>query len=89
MHPETGKPIQVNYSKICDLTSQTETYTWTFEYDGETAKVPMQTRWIHKEEFQLLLRLSGFDQWELYGSHDGKPYAGSPHITNTYWSVTK
>ena len=89
MHSETGKPIQVNYSKICDLTSQTETYTWTFAYDGKTAKVPMQARWIHKEEFQLLLRLSGFDQWELYGSHDGKPYVGSPHITNTYWSVTK
>lgn len=88
-HPETGKPIQVHYSKICDLTSQSETYTWTFEYEGETSTVPMQARWIYKEEFQLLLQLCGFDRWELYGSHDGKPYVGSPQLTYAYWVATK
>ena len=88
-HPETGRPIQVTHSKICDLTSQTETYTWIFRYDGETARVPMQARWSHKEEFQLLLRLGGFEQWELYGSHDREPYVGSAHIVDTYWTATK
>ncbi len=88
-HPETGRPIQVNFSKVCDLATQTETYNWTFEYDGEKAEVPMKARWIHKEEFQLLLQLSGFNQWELYGSHDEKPYVGSPEVTNTYWNVVK
>jgi len=89
IHPETGRPIQVRFSKVCDLTSQTETYTWTFEYGGEIASVPMVARWIHKEEFQLLLRLGGFHEWQLYGSHDGEPYVGSSGITNTYWAATK
>ena len=88
-HPETGRPIEVSHTKICDLTTQTETYTWIFRYDGETAQVPMQARWIHKEEFQLLLRLGGFEQWELYGSHDGESYVGSAHIVNAYWTATK
>ena len=51
--------------------------------------MPMQARWIHKEEFQLLLRLGGFDQWELYGSYDGNPYVASEHMGDTYWMVTK
>ena len=88
-HPETGRPIWVNYTKICDLSSQTETYTWTFDYDGEKSIVPMQARWIHKEEFQLLLQLSRFNQWELFGSHDGEPYVDSPQLTNTYWKAIK
>lgn len=89
LHPETGRPIEVRFGKVCDLTSQIETYTWTFTYDGDTARVPMQARWIHTEEFQLLLQLGGFDRWELHGSHDGEPYVGSPQITNTYWCATK
>ena len=88
-HPETGRSIQVSSSKICDLTTQTETYTWIFRYDGEMDRVPMQARGIYKEEFQLLLRLGGFEQWELYGSHDGKLYVGSEHIGDTYWMATK
>ena len=88
-HPETGRPVEVSHAKICDLTMQTETYTWIFRYDGATVQVPMQARWIHKEEFQLLLRLGGFDQWELYGSYDGKPYVGSEHMGDTYWMATK
>ena len=81
VHPETGRPIEVFHSKICDLTSQTETYTWIFEYDGETARVPMQARWIHKEEFQLLLRLGGFEQWELY---TGAMTASPTSVLSTY-----
>ena len=89
IHPETKKEIKVSYSKFCDLASQTEIYTWTFRHDGETAKVPMRTRWIYPEEFQLLLRLGGFGHWQLYGSQDCEPYVGSAKVTNTYWVVTK
>ncbi len=88
-HPETGRPIEVSHTKVCDLAIQTEIYTWIFRYDGERVQVPMQARWIHKEEFKLLLRLGGFDKWELYGSYDGKPYVGSEHMGDTYWMVTK
>ena len=89
IHPETGREIEVSHSKICDLTSQTETYTWSFRYDGEIAKVPMQARWIYTEEFQLLLRLGGFERWELYGSPDCQPYVRSAKVDDTYWVVIK
>lgn len=89
IHPETGKEIEVSYAKSCDLASQRESYTWTFRHSGETSKVPMQARWIYPAEFQLLLRLAGFERWELYGSHDCGPYIGSQNETGTYWVVTK
>lgn len=88
-HPETGTPIQVSSSKTCDLTSQTETYTWVFRNEGDIVRVPMQARWIHKEEFQLLLRLGGFRRWEVFGSHNGEPYVASEHMGDTYWTATK
>ena len=89
MNPETEKEIEVSHSKFCDLSSQTESYTWTFRHDGETAKVPMRARWIYPEEFQLLLRLGGFDRWQFFGSQDCVPYVGSAKETNTWWVVTK
>ncbi len=89
INPETEKEIEVNYSKICDHSSQTESNTWTFRHDCETAKVPTRPRWIYPEEFQLLLRLGGFDRWQFFGSQDCEPYAGSAKETNTYWVVTR
>jgi SAM-dependent methyltransferase len=89
IHPETGNEIEVSYSKVCDLASQTESYTWIFRHDGTTSTVPMHARWIYPEEFQLLLRLCGFGHWELYGDQDCGPYVGSEKATNTYWVVTK
>ena len=76
-------------STTCDLTSQTETYTWVFRNEGDIVRVPMQARWIHKEEFQLLLRLGGFRRWEVFGSHNGEPYVASEHMGDTYWTATK
>ena len=88
-HPDTGRPIQVCHAKVCDFASQTETYTWIFRHGDETASVPMQARWIHTEEFRLLLRLAGFARWELYGSHALAPYVGSARMTDAYWVATK
>jgi|GEM_PF-392290 ubiquinone/menaquinone biosynthesis C-methylase UbiE len=87
-HPETGRPIEVSYSKVCNLATQTETYTWFFEYDSHTAEVPMKARWIYKEEFQLLLRLAGFREWVLYGGWDCREYEGGPDTTDAFWVAT-
>ena len=86
-HPQTGRPISVQFKKTVDLGEQTEHYQWFFTCDGETEIVPMTARWIYKEEFQLLLRLAGFSRWQLFGTHDGQPYAGSKEIGTTYWVV--
>ena len=88
-HPETGRRISVRFKKIVDLGEQTEHYQWFFTYDEETAVVPMTARWIYKEEFQLLLRLAGFSRWQLFGTHDGQPYAGAKEIGTTYWVVDR
>jgi hypothetical protein len=89
IHPEAGTEIGVTYSRICNLSSQTENYTWLFRCDGERAEVPMQARWIFTEEFESLLRMSGFVRWELYGSPDCEPYVASAQTVNTYWSASK
>ena len=88
-HPQTGRQISVQFKKTVDLGEQTEHYQWFFAHDGETAVESMTARWIYKEEFQLLLRLAGFSRWQLFGTHDGQPYAGSKEIGTTYWVVDR
>ena len=88
-HPETGRRISVRFKKTVDLGEQTEHYQWFFACEGETAVVPMTARWIYKEEFQILLRLAGFSRWQLFGTHDGQPYAGSKETRTTYWVVDR
>ena len=88
-HPQTGRQISVWFKKTVDLGEQTEHYQWFFAYDGEKAAVSMTARWIYKEEFQLLLRLVGFSRWQLFGTHDGQPYAGSKETGTTYWVVER
>ena len=41
------------------------------EYEGESEDFPMTARWLFKEEFQLLLRLAGFERWECFGTPEG------------------
>ena len=31
------------------------------------------TRWVYKEEMALLLRIAGFERWEIYGGFDRRP----------------
>ncbi|MDA0745531.1 MAG: class I SAM-dependent methyltransferase [bacterium] len=88
-HPQTGLPIEVTHKTRIDLGEQRETIYWVFAYDGKRHEVPLHSRWIYKDEFQLLLRLAGFSEWQVYGSHDGAPYAGSSDLTTPYWVVQK
>ena len=88
-HPQTGRPIGVCFKKIVDLGEQTEHYEWFFAYDATTVAVPMTARWLYQQEFQLLLRLAGFSRWQLFGSHDGQPYASSQEAATTYWVVER
>jgi hypothetical protein len=47
----------------------------------------MTARWIFKEEFQLLLRLGGFKQWEAFSTPERDPLKISREGTHSYWIV--
>ena len=69
-HPATSKPIELSHKRIYDIQNQVISIDWRFE-DGEIEhKTSMTVRWIHREEFKLLLRLAGFERWNLYGDFD-------------------
>ena len=80
-HPQNELPIEVTHKTAIDLSEQRETIYWTFTHDGQSHEVPLYSRWIYKEEFQLLLRVAGFSNWQLFGSHDCEPYVGSSDLT--------
>ena len=83
-HPQTGLPIEVTHKTSIDLGEQHETIYWIFAHDGQRQEVPLHSRWIYKEEFQLLLRVAEFRNCRLFGSHDGAPYVGSSDLTMIY-----
>ena len=88
-HPETGATIEVSFTRLCNMQDQIETHKWHFTCDGRTEVVPMTARWMYKEEFQLLLRLTGFERWSLYGSCDGRPFPDAGETNDrraiAYW----
>ena len=89
VHPDTGLPIEVTHKTKIDMGEQTETIYWTFTHNGQRHEVPLHSRWIYKEEFQLLLHIAGFRKWQIFGSHNGTPYVGSPDLTTPYCVIEK
>ena len=41
--------------------------------------------WIFKEEFQLLLRLAGFEHWDCYGTPEGGALEIGLDEMQSYW----
>jgi len=69
-HPDTGKPVELSFKQINDTDRQVQYIDWRID-DGEVLhETTMTVRWIYREEFKLLLRLAGFEKWELYGDFD-------------------
>ena len=87
-HPhEVGEKIKLYYKQENDIPEQIQDITWKFSYSDNEHLSTMRLRWIYKEEFKLLLKLSGFSKWELYGDFEKSPYAyGSPEMV---WIVRK
>jgi hypothetical protein len=59
------------------------------EYDGLSEEFPMTGRWIFKQEFQLLLRLAGFERWESFSTPDQAPLEIGLEETQSYWIMHK
>jgi SAM-dependent methyltransferase len=85
-HPETGSEIKVSFCQVNNLTEQVQHITWRFEVAGETQDSPMFVRWVYRQEFELLARLSGFRVAALYSGFDREPYKGDGEMV---WVLRK
>jgi SAM-dependent methyltransferase len=88
-HPDTSRPIRQRIVGRFDLTNQLTLDQCFIEYEGKSENFPMTGRWIFKEEFQLLLRLGGFERWECFGTPEGDPLEVGLDDGHSYWIAYK
>jgi len=88
-HPETGRPIRQRVDGRFDFNNQLILDRCFIEYENQREEFPMSARWIFKEEFQLLLRLGGFEQWEAFSTPEHDPLEISREETHSYWIAYK
>lgn len=78
-HPETGMPIRIYDTRSFNRLEQTQLSKIEIvelDFQEEIVKThPSQTtiRWIYKYEMELLLRLAGFKNWEIFGNFNYRP----------------
>lgn len=89
IHPETGLPIRQRLVGRSDFNRQLVLDRCFIEYEGQSENFPMTGRWIFKEEFQLLLRLAGFEHWQCFRTPEGDPLVVGREETFSYWIATK
>jgi SAM-dependent methyltransferase len=77
--PQTGLRIRAYDTRTFDRVAQTQHSLMDIEFvngDGELVRVErfeFTTRWMYKNEMELLLRLAGFTRWEICGDFDRRP----------------
>ena len=89
IHPETGHRIRQRVDGGVDFNNQLILDRCFIEYDNQREEFPMISRWIFKDEFQLLLRLGGFEQWDAFSTPERDPLEISQEGTHSYWIVRK
>jgi SAM-dependent methyltransferase len=78
-HPETGLPMRMYDTRTFDRVAQRQHSLNELELlaaDGSVARVyrsESNSRYIYKQEMELLLRVAGFPRWEIYGDFDRRP----------------
>ncbi len=88
-HPETGRPIRQRVSGQLDFNNQRVLDRCFIEYEDQREEFPMTGRWIFKDEFQLLLRLAGFERWECFSTPEHEPLEIGLEDTPSYWVAYK
>jgi SAM-dependent methyltransferase len=88
-HPETGYPIRQRVDGLADFNNQLILDRCFIEYQDQQEDFPMISRWIFREEFQLLLRLAGFGHWESFRTPERDPLEIGVEGTHSYWIVRK
>lgn len=77
--PSTGLPVRLYDTRFFDRVEQVQRSQIEMEFVDETGAVTRversetATRYVYKNEMDLLLRLSGFARWEILGGFDGRP----------------
>jgi SAM-dependent methyltransferase len=84
-HPETNHPIRQRVDGRYDLDHQLILDRCFIEYEGQLEEFPMTARWIFKDEFQLLLRLGGFERWECFSTPERDPLEIGLEEIHSYW----
>ncbi|HEY2826195.1 MAG TPA: class I SAM-dependent methyltransferase [Pirellulales bacterium] len=75
-HPQTGLPMRMYDTRSFDRVAQTQHSLNEIELlaaDGSIRNVHRSevcSRYIYKHEMELLLRITGFARWEIYGDFD-------------------
>lgn len=78
-HPQTGLPVRLYDTRSFDRVEQIQYSLMEIEEldaQGNVAQLhrcQTTVRWIYKSEMELLLRLAGFQRWEIYGGFDRRP----------------
>lgn len=78
-HPETGLPMRMYDTRTFDRVAQTQHSINEVELlaaDGSVQTVhrsEIRSRYMYKNEMELLLRVAGFARWEIYGDFDRRP----------------
>ena len=72
------KPVEgmelVNWSGFVNEPDQVIVSEFTWKRDGEVvSEFKSELAYIYKREFELLLRLTGFSFWQVYGGFDYQP----------------
>jgi SAM-dependent methyltransferase len=86
VHPDSEEPVRLLFRQVNDLPRQLQRITWRFIYQGETTNSTMTVRWIHRSEFELLAKLTGFGVEGLYGGFSRQPYTGREEMV---WVLEK
>ncbi len=78
-HPETGLPIRMYDTRTFDRVAQTQHSINEIELLAAEGKVlatyrsEIRGRYVYKQEMSLLLRVAGFERWQIHGGFDGRP----------------
>lgn len=79
VHPKTGFPVRIYDTRTLNRVEQIQhSQNEIQELDGEghviaSHRSQIDMRFTYKPEMELLLRVTGFSRWEIYGGFDRKP----------------
>lgn len=88
-HPETGLPIRQRIIGRLDLDRHLTLDRCFIEYEGTAVDFPMTARWLFRDEFQLLLQLAGFTDWEYFATPERDPLVVGLDEIQSYWIAYK
>jgi SAM-dependent methyltransferase len=88
-HPDTGLPIRQRIVGRIDYDRQLILDQCYIEYEGQAVDFPMTSRWVFRDEFQLLLGLAGFARWEAFSTPERDHLVVGLDETYSYWIAEK